>query len=192
MSKYSLADKISAYQKQTKDRGYTFFSDQALQLHAAQYANHEKDMGVIGEKAKTAADAFLDKARDYKADGHDKARARYQNEFGGDEDAVHKHYQAMLLEANGISNMPIRKSAYEKGVLKPKTKAPTIDDTFTHKAFCDLMNAKWDAVGYEGDQDVIDEFEENYLPKQESEEKGKDEQKGSIISETMARLKGQA
>jgi hypothetical protein len=39
---------------------------------------------------------------------------------------------------------------------------PTSNQVREHKVFSDLLRAKWDAVGYDGDDETIEEFDREY------------------------------
>jgi hypothetical protein len=132
--------------------------------HDRIFAEYKKDpktkdeLHLYAVKGGTAqAAAFLNKVRDFNDPDHEKALARYKNEFGMNEGKVREKHVKEMIDLMDAAKPEIRNTAYEKGVLN-NYHMTSSDDVAFYRKFCDLMKKKWEAVGYAGDRDAITDF----------------------------------
>src|SRR5579872_3963021 len=126
MSKpYSPADEIKKYNDIVKERGYEFFSSQALAAHKAKYG--DKATGDIISEAREKHKQFQDACNDINHRDHEDCHDALMTKFGSSQDKAREHFENEELRKNGRlpEQYPIRNTSYENKTLKDQEPAKT-------------------------------------------------------------------
>lgn len=159
---FNPVEKTAMYQKMTTDRGYGFFSDKAVAIQREKNENSGADVNKLRDLAKKHADEYMKVVNDPSHPEHVAQRKEYYSLYDGDRKNIEDAKFSALCDMVDFAPLPQRNTAYERKVLEPKSKRPTADEARDHKVFTDLVKAKWDALGYTADKEVIDEYEREY------------------------------
>jgi len=159
---YNPVEETTNYRKQTANRGYGHFSAKAVEIQREKNAEAGIDRNALRDMAKKHVDDYMQPVNDTAHPDHLKQRKEYYNKYGGDRKNIEEAKFSELCDMVGYAPLPMRNTDYERKILEQPARNPTNDQVREHKVFSDLMNAKWDAVGYDGDKAVIDEFNQEY------------------------------
>lgn len=164
---YSPADQIDKYNKIVQDRGYDFFSSQAKEEHKKKYG--DKTHAEVKAAAKQSYDDFMAACNDINHRNHAKAYNTLTTKFGSDPDAAFESFHNDEKEKTGklFEQLPYKDAGYEKRTLvqqKPEKITNGIE-TRQFETLRSLLSSKWAAVGYAGDDAVINEYNREYCHK---------------------------
>jgi len=164
---YNPADEIAKYNKIVQDRGYDFFSSQAMAAHKEKYG--DKATGDIVSEAREKHAAFQEACNNINHRDHAEAHDTLMTKFGGDQKAALEDFKNEELRKNGRlpEQYPIRNTNYEKKTLdgqKPAKNA-SMEEQRQWATLRSILEAKWKAVGYEADGREILRFNTDYTHK---------------------------
>lgn len=161
---------MTAYKKTVEDRGYDAFSNESLTAWHNEFG-HMTPSDVHGV-AEFNAKSFMTKVNTPGAYGHQSSRARFKDEFDGDEKAVRDHFRNEANLENGLKyhgNHGLHRDlSYEK---RMSSTGQTVNSAGIAEAqtLKDLMTARFAAQGYtehpgqpDNDSDYRDRFFDEY------------------------------
>jgi hypothetical protein len=102
---------------------------------------------------------------------NEKGYNMWKTKFNSDPKNVENHFVNLMAKSMGVKPLIFKDSAYEQrlknqyidknGQVK-KYNAATLEDGHVLNHFRNTITAKHEAVGYEGDEDAVNEFWKNY------------------------------
>lgn len=117
----------------------------------------EKLCAAAEDFAKRNHEQFMNKVFDHTHPENAATHATYQGKYDCDSGNVLQDFREKAYDLLDARPIELKNNAYENKVLTGYRLATEQDRAFMGK-FKDYMKAKWDAVGYKGDEDYINMF----------------------------------
>lgn len=167
-----VAATIAAYRKITDKRGHGVFDPPELSGTEKMERRNNLQNGTTAEESKAIIDLandehkaksekFLAAAYNYNHPAHLEAKRDFAQQFNSDPEKARAYFKDETYRSFGIGAAHIRNTAYEQKLVTPPN-LTTDADAYRHKALVDLLKAKWPAVGYAGDKQLIQDFDALY------------------------------
>ena len=137
-----------------KKEGVTFHDQQTRNMKEDP---ENRNLHEAARMGKADAAEFLDKVRNFKHPDHDAALKKYQQQYDMSPENVEKACIDRMCNLLGAAPYEMKNPMYENKVFSKHRISNADDQGFMNK-YKDLMTAKWDAVGYAGDEDITNEF----------------------------------
>lgn len=141
------------------ERGYPFFDPRSMSDWMKTYGGTSP-----ADIQKEIDDEYTSFMHAVKTPGHPEHNDSRKVFLGFDqnENAVRKYAAGIVNEKHGNNIRPIKDIAYEQRQLKALGPITNQAQGFEQKVYSDLMQAKWNAVGYDGDEEYTDRFKNDY------------------------------
>jgi hypothetical protein len=156
---------VKHYNEIVQKRGYDAFSKQSIDAWKKEYAYLSP--GNLQDMAEYDMKQFMNKVNDPAHPEHKRAADRFINEFKSNKDTAQKSFISDVFKANGRTHNNgspfLKDTSYEKRITDFGT-LKTMGEVNEHKLVCDVMQAKWNADGYDDhtDSDFLNLFVMNH------------------------------
>ena len=137
-----------------KKEGVTFHDEQGRKMRED---TENRNLHEAARMGKADAAEFLDKVRNFKHPDHEATLKKYQTQYDMSPEKVEKACIDRMCNLLGAAPYEMKNTAYENKLFSVH-RIRTADDQGFMSKYIDLMKAKWDAVGYAGDEDITNEF----------------------------------
>ncbi len=152
-----IEKKNDAYKKTVEKNDGRKFHDLLWDREKADPGINDREYKTALMMGKYSSDDFMSKVYNHKHPDHAKALSEYKDKYNSDPGKVEKDFADKSVKLYGAQRLEKQNTAYENGLFSTHRINTPQDQAYMNK-FKDYMKNKWQAVGYSGDADYINDF----------------------------------